>query len=98
MEGYTVDEESHRESQGEWSQNSQWMQEMAAPIFRSNQTMISQMLHGLNLLPSPSGAFRHPLITPRFNYSQGGQLESPTSTVGAGIWQKMEEVAPTTKK
>jgi hypothetical protein len=98
MEGYTADEESRRDSQGEWSQTSEWMQEMAAPIFRSNQTMISQMLHGPNLFPSTGSAFRPPLITPRFNYSQGGELESHTSTVEAGIWQGKEEVAATVKR
>ena len=36
IEGYTVAEESCRESQGEWSHNSQWMQEILAPIFQSN--------------------------------------------------------------
>ena len=98
MEGYSADEESRRDSQGEWSQNSQWIQEMAAPIFRSNQTGISQMLHGPNLLPSPCSAFRPPLITPRFNYSQRGESESHTSTVDARIWQGQEEVTATVKK
>jgi hypothetical protein len=40
-----------RESQGEWSQNSEWMQEMAAPIFRPHYS-ISEMLQRPSLLPS----------------------------------------------
>jgi hypothetical protein len=98
MEGYTVDEESRREFEGEWSQNSQWMQEMAAPIVNRNHTLISQMLHGPNLLPSPFSAFRPPPMTSTFNYSQGGQLESPHSISGGRILQGEEEVAATTKK
>jgi hypothetical protein len=98
MEGYTVDEESRRELEGEWSQNSQWMQEMAAPIVNINHTLISQMLHGPNLLPSPFSAFRPPPMTSTFNYSQGGQLESPHSISGGRILQGEKEVAATTTK
>ena len=36
---------------------SQQMQEMTTPIFKSNQTLIFQMLYGPNLLPSSSSAF-----------------------------------------
>ncbi len=43
MEGYGGDGGSQRESQGEWSQNYEWMQEMAAPIFRPHYS-ISEML------------------------------------------------------
>ena len=92
MEGYVGDEESRRESQGEWSQNSEWMQEMAASIFSSNQTF-SQMLHGPNLLPSHFNAFRPPPIQvtePMFNYKEGGQLESPMTTIGDGIFEGKE--------
>jgi hypothetical protein len=52
MKGYAIDEMSSRESHGEWSHNLYWMQEMIAPIFRNNQKLISQMLHGPSLLPS----------------------------------------------
>ena len=50
MEGYGGDGGSQRESQGEWSQNSEWMQEMAAPIFRPHYS-ISEMLQRPSLLP-----------------------------------------------
>jgi hypothetical protein len=53
--------------------------------------LFSQMLHGPNLLSSPSSAFHLPPVTPIFNFLQGGQLESPT---GVG----KEEVTSTTKK
>ena len=95
MEGYTADEESRRE----WSQSSQWMQQLADLIFKSNQTLISQILHpqnllyGPNLLPSPYSAFRPPSITPM----QGVQLES-LPNVGAGILEGKNEVATTAKK
>ena len=36
MEGSGGDGGSQIESQGEWSQNFEWMQEMAAPIFQTS--------------------------------------------------------------
>jgi hypothetical protein len=90
MEGYSPDEDSFKESQGqEWSQNSQWMQEIAAPIFRTNPTLLSQILHpqlqhGPNLFSSSSSAFRPPSLV-------------PPSTVGAEILQVKEEVATAAK-
>ena len=41
MEGYFVDEEPLRESQGKWSQNSEWMQQISNANFRENQNSIS---------------------------------------------------------
>ena len=41
----------HKESQGEWSQNFEWMQEMATPNFRPHYS-ISEMLQRPNLLSS----------------------------------------------
>jgi hypothetical protein len=43
MEGYGGDGRSQRKSQGEWSQNFEWMQEMTASIFRPHYS-ISEML------------------------------------------------------
>ena len=60
------------------------MQEMAAQIFKKNQTLISQMLHGLNMLPFSSSVFRPPPITPMLNVLQRGQLDSH---LGVGILQ-----------
>ena len=51
MENYGGDGGSQRESQGEWSQNSEWMQEMAVPIFRP-QYSISELLQRTSLLSS----------------------------------------------
>jgi hypothetical protein len=51
MEGYGGDGGLQRESQGEWSQNSEWMQEMAAPIFRPHYS-ISEMPQRPSLFPS----------------------------------------------
>jgi hypothetical protein len=68
MEGYFGDEESHRESQGEWSQNSEWMQEIACQKFRRGKNLISQMLHGPNLLISlPTTTCPPHLLQPMFN-------------------------------
>ena len=39
MESYSGDGGSQRESQGECSQNFEWMQEMVAPIFRSQYSI-----------------------------------------------------------
>ena len=44
------------------------MQAMATPIFKSAQHIDSQMLHGLNMLPSPSSAFHPPPITYMYNF------------------------------
>ena len=46
MEGYGGDGGSQRVSQGEWLQNSEWMHEMAAPIFRPHYS-ISEMFQDL---------------------------------------------------
>jgi hypothetical protein len=84
VEGYFVDEESRRESKGEWSQNSEWMQQrVLIPNFRENQNSIFQMLQGPNLLPSTFGAFHPPPLLSMTNYSQGGQLDSHHSYVRA---------------
>ena len=50
---------------------------MKAPIFKSNQSSISQILHGFNMLHYLSSAFCPLLITVMFNFLQGGQLENP---------------------
>ena len=71
MEGYFVDEEPRRESQGEWSQNSEWIQRVSNANFREDQNLISQMLQGPNLLPSTFSAFHPPPLLPMTNYSQG---------------------------
>lgn len=46
------------------------MQEFTTPIFKGNQTLIFQMLHGLNLLPSLFSVFYPLPITPMFNSKQ----------------------------
>ena len=69
MEGYFVDEEPHRESQGEWSQKSVWMQRVSSPNFREDQNLISQMLQGPNLLPSTFSEFYCPSLLNMINYS-----------------------------
>ena len=68
---------------------------MAAPIFKSNQSLIFQMFHGLTP-SSPSSAF-HPPIISMSNFLQGGQLET---SLKIGIFQGMEKVTAraTTKK
>ena len=75
MERYFVDEEPCRESQGEWSQNLEWMQQISIPNFRENQNLIFQMLQGPNFLPCIFCAFHHPPLLNMTNYSQGGQLK-----------------------
>ena len=80
MEGYSGDGGSQRESQGEWSQNSVWMQEMAAPIFRPHY-LISEMLQRPSLLPSSCSAFPPP-----------PPLLPPLSTIEVGIFKGKEEV------
>ena len=37
MEGYFVNDEPRRESQGEWSQTSEYMQRVSIPNLRENQ-------------------------------------------------------------
>ena len=78
MEGYGGDGGSQRESQGEQLQNSEWMQEMAAPIFRPHYS-ISEMLQRPSLLPSSLSAFPPPppLLL---------------STIEVGIFEGKEEV------
>ena len=73
MKGYFVDEEPRRESQGKWSQNSEWMERVSIPNLRKNQNSIFQMLQAPNLLPNVFSAF-HPLaFLSMTNYSQGEQ-------------------------
>ena len=59
MDGYGGDWGSQRESQGEWSQNFEQMQEIAAPIFRPHYS-ISELLQRPSLLPSSLIAFPPP--------------------------------------
>ena len=91
MEGYFVDEGPRRESQGEWSQNSEWMQRVSNANFRENQNSISQMLQCPNLLPNIFSAFHPPPLLPMTNYSQGGQLDSHHLYVRAEIFKEKEE-------
>ena len=82
MEGYFVDEEPRRESQGEWSQNSEWMQQrVSIPNFRENQNSISQMLQSPNLLPNTFNPLHPPPLLSMTNYSQRGHLDSHHSYV-----------------
>lgn len=60
MEEYIANEESYIESQGKWSQSSQWIEDMRISNFKSKQTFVSKMLHNLNLLFSSSSIFCHP--------------------------------------
>jgi hypothetical protein len=88
MEGYFVDEEPRRESQGEWSQNSEWMQQgVSIPNFRENQNSISQMLQSPNLLPSTFNPLHPPPLLSMTNYSQRGHLDS----VRAEMFEEMLE-------
>lgn len=57
MDGYIANEESRVESQGEYSHNSQWIEDMRLSFFKSKQSFISEMLHGPNLLHAPSNIF-----------------------------------------
>ena len=57
MKGYIADEESCVESQGEWSQNSHWIENMVLSFFKNKQSFILKMLHGPNLLLAPSNIF-----------------------------------------
>lgn len=68
MEEYIIDQDSRMNSQGKWSQNSQWMQDMIPLIFKINQSLISQILHGLNLLFSLSSKFHPPPIIHMFDF------------------------------
>ena len=81
MEGYGGDGGSQRESQEKWSQNSEWMQEMAAPIFIPHYS-ISEMLQRPSLLPSSFIAF---FLPPPL-------IHHPPSTIGIGILEGKEEV------
>jgi hypothetical protein len=60
MENYGGDWGSQRESQGEWSQNSKCMQEMAALIFKPHYS-ISELLQRPSLLPSSFSGIPPPL-------------------------------------
>ena len=80
MEGYGGDGGSQRESQEKWSQNSEWMQEMAAPIFIPHYS-ISEMLQRPSLLPSSFIAF---FLPPPL-------IHHPPSTIGIGILEGKEE-------
>jgi hypothetical protein len=74
MEGYFGDKESRKESQGEWLQNSKWMQGIASQNFRRGKNLISQMLHGPNLLPFPPSTTCPPhLLQPMFNLNHAVQ-------------------------
>jgi hypothetical protein len=93
IEGYFGDEELRRESQGEWSRNSEWMQEIACQKFKRGENLISQMLHGPNLLISPPTTTCPPhLLQSMFNLNHTVQLESPYSTVGAGMYEERERI------
>ena len=81
MEGYGGDGGSQRESQGEWSQNSEWMQEMAAPIFKPHYS-ISEMLQRPSLLPYSFSAFPPP---PPRNHPH--IIHPPLSTIEVGIFE-----------
>ena len=83
MEWYFVDEEPRKESQGEWSENSEWMQQVSIPNFREYQNLISQMLEGPNLLSNIFSAFHPPSLLWMTNYNQRGQLDSHESYVRA---------------
>ncbi len=85
MEGYGGDGGSQRESQGEWSQNSEWMQEMAAPIFRPHYS-ISEMLQRPSLLPSSFSAFPPPPLLP-----PPPLIHPPLSTIEIGILDGKEK-------
>ena len=76
MKGYATHEKSSRESHGEWSHHSYWMQEMTTPILKNNQKLISQTLHGPSMLPSLFSTFCPHQAEPLFNFLQGGKLES----------------------
>ena len=80
-----VTEDHKRESQGEWLQNYEWMQEMTTPIFRPHYS-ISKMLQRPSLIPSSFSAFPPP---PRIH----PQVIHPLlSTVKVGIFEGKEEV------
>ena len=93
MEGYFGDEGSRRESQGEWSQKSKWMQGIGCQNFRRGKILISQMLHGPNLLPSPPTTTCPPhLLQPMFNLNHTVQLENPYPTVEARMYEEREDI------
>jgi hypothetical protein len=63
MEGYSGDGGSQRESQEEWSQNFEWIQEMEAPIFRPHYSIL-EMLQRPSLLPSSFSGIPPPPLLP----------------------------------
>ena len=81
MEDYGSDGGSQRELQGEWSQNFEWIQEMAASIFRPHYS-ISKMLQRPSLLPSSFSAFPSPPLL----------IHSHLSTIEIGILEGKEAV------
>ena len=97
MEGYFVDEEPRRESQGEWSENQEWMQRVSIPNFRENQNAISQMLQSPNLLPSTFSAFHPPPLLSRSNYNEGGQLDNHHAYIRAKMFEEKKEIEGATK-
>jgi hypothetical protein len=66
---------------------------MKAPTFNCNESLSFQILHGPNLLSSPSSAFRPPLIISIFIFLQRGQLEKPPIS---GIFQGFKKMEATT--
>ena len=87
MEGSGGDGRSQRKSQREWSQNSEWMQEIAAPIFRPHYS-ISEMLQKPSLLPSSFSAF----LPPYPHRIHPHEIHPPLSTIEVGIFESKEEV------
>ena len=88
MEGYGGDGESQRESQREWSQNVEWMQEMTALIFRPHY-LISKMLQRSSLLPSSFSTSPPPPPPPRIHPHV---IYPPLSTIEVGIFEGKEQV------
>jgi hypothetical protein len=72
------------------SQNFEWMQEMAAPIFRPHYS-ISKMLQRPSLLPSSFSAIPPPppLLPTRIHPHV---IHPPLSTIEVGIFEGKEEV------
>ena len=62
---------------------------MNTPKLRSNQLLISQVLHGPNMFSSPSSTFRPPPIVPMFKFCKKDKWKS---LIGVGIFQGFEEV------
>ena len=81
MKGCTADEETRIESKGEWSQNSQWIEDIRLPFFRSKQLFILEMLYGHNLLSTPSNVFWQLSMVNFLKYQQMyGQFETTGTT------------------